>query len=149
MARLIAFFLCIFSVPALAAEPLKLTADNALEWHRDQQKIIAKGNVKASQGTASIESATMTATYEEGTKSNKFLPQTLYAETNVRIKTPDGTAYGDIATYDIKREVATLTGNNLRLESDNFKLTANQEFKYQVNQAQLLASGRAKLIQST
>ncbi len=137
------------TLPSFAKEPLKITADDTLEWHRDRQEIIARGNVIASQGGASIESATMTATYKEGQKENKFLPQTLRADKNVRVKTPDGTAYGDQALYDISTETATMTGATLRLESDNFELTATEEFKYFVNDGKLLATGRAKLVQST
>ena len=146
-----AFFLimCAGASPVWGNEPLKITADKALEWHRDQQKIIARGNVIATQGEASIKSATMTATYKEGQKENKFLPQTLRAENDVRISTPDGIAYGDLAIYDISKETAILTGSNLLLESDNFKLSANDKFEYFVKAGKLSASGRAKLIQES
>lgn len=153
MARL-SFALCFFclsfiALPVLAAEPLEIKADKALEWHRDDQKIIARGNVSATQGDASIRSNLMTATYEEGEKENKFIPQTLRAEQNVRIKTPDGTAFGDVATYDIKKKVAKLSGKKLRLEADNLVLSAKKEFRYNIAKGRLYAVGDAKLTQKT
>ncbi len=149
MARLIFALLCLLSPAVYAADPLTLTADTALEWHRDQQKIIARGNVTAIQGESKIQSALMTADYTEGGDKNKFLPKTLRAENDVRISTPDGTAYGDVALYDIGQKNATLTGENLRLESDNFKLEANDRFSYNIQSGNLSAHGRAKLTQTT
>lgn len=140
-------FVFVLAHIAHANEPLKITADKALEWHRDQQKIIARGNVIATQGDASIRSHVMTATYEQGKGDNKFLPQTLRAENNVRISTPDGTAFGDVAIYNVKNDMATLTGSDLRLEADNFKLSAADKFEYFVKEGKLAASGRAKLTQ--
>ena len=35
-------------------EPLEITADKTLEWHRNDQKYIARGNAKAAQGDVSI-----------------------------------------------------------------------------------------------
>lgn len=131
------------------AEPLEISADKALEWHRDQQKIIARGNAIASQGDATISSAIMTATYKEGEKENKFLPQTLTAEQSVVISTPDGKAYGSKATYKIANKTATLTGSDLKLVSENMVLTAQDKFEYKIEEGRLSALGRAKLVQTT
>lgn len=138
----------LFCLSAMA-EPLEISADKSLEWHRDQLKIIARGNAKASQGDASISSTLMTATYKEGEKENKFLPQTLTAEQNVVIKTADGKAYGDKAVYKISNKTATLTGKNLKLVSENMTLTARDKFQYNIDAGMLSATGRAKLLQVT
>jgi len=143
-------FLCLLAFCGVAqAEPLEITADKVLEWHRDQQKIIARGHAKASQGESSLSADLMTATYLEGEKENKFLPKTLIAEKHVVIQTADGKAYGDKAVYDIKNKTATLTGTDLKMISKNMVLTAQDRFEYQIELGKLSAIGRAKMVQAT
>lgn len=93
--------------------PLEITADGSLEWDRTHRQMTANGNALARQGTTSIAADRLTAEYR-GTGSDASSGGgeiwRLGAEGNVRIKTVDSQAFGDRATYDLDRGVATLSG---------------------------------------
>src|SRR5690606_20224350 len=55
------------SIPAPAASdaPLEVTADNSLEWHRNEKSFIASGNAVATQGDMSVSADKLTAHYSD------------------------------------------------------------------------------------
>jgi lipopolysaccharide export system protein LptA len=90
--------------------PIEISADEALEWHRDKQSYIAKGNAIAIQGDKRIKSDTLTAHYAESQTGDTEITK-MIAVGNVEIKTDTDTAYGDHGEYDVLTEIVTLTGN--------------------------------------
>jgi lipopolysaccharide export system protein LptA len=93
--------------------PLEITADGSLEWDRTHRQMTANGNALARQGATSIAADRLTADYRgtgsEAAQGGEEIWR-LGAEGNVRIKTADSQAFGDRATYDLDRGVATLSG---------------------------------------
>ena len=131
------------TAPKAAKPPIEITADNTLEWHRGEQKIIARGNAKAEQETSSIEAQTLSANYQEG-KEGRFEISQMNADENVIIRAQNSTAYGDNAIYNIDQSLATMTGENLRMISPDQIVTAKDRFEYHVEQGKLLAIGDAQ-----
>jgi len=129
--------------PVAAKPPLEITADDTLEWHRSDKKIIAKGNAKAKQETSSIEAETLSANYREGAQGRFEISQ-MNADGNVIIRAQNSTAYGDNAVYNIDQSRATMTGNNLRMISPDQVVTAQDRFEYHVAQGKLIAIGNAE-----
>ena len=130
---------------AQKSEPLEITADKTLEWHRNDQRYIARGKAVAQQGDTTIAAETLTADYREtATKSMDIYR--LLADENVTITSGINTAYGDHATYDVDSGMAILTGNNLRMTSPEQTVTATENFEYDVNGGRLSAIGNAKLV---
>ena len=125
-------------------KPLEITADQTLEWHRNQQQYIARGNVIVIQGDVTIFADTLTADYRE-TQSAAFEIYKLTAEGNVRISSQGNTAYGDKAVYNVDAGIALMTGKDLRMEAPDQSLTARDTFEYHVAQGQLTARGNARL----
>ena len=121
-------------------QPLEITADNTLEWRRNDKKFVATGNVAATQGNATIRAQTLTADYGE-TKSSSFDIHKLTADGNVRIESQASTATGDKAVYDVPAGVAVMTGGDLRLTSPDQTVTAKDSFEYRVNEGTLFARG--------
>lgn len=131
--------------PSKAAnQPLEITADGALEWHRQDKKFIARNNAVATQGEASIAAHTLTADYTEG-KGSGLNIRYVTALQNVVITSRDSRAYGDKATYDITTGKAHMTGEHLKLTSPDQTLTARDYFEYQVTAGTLTAVGNAKI----
>lgn len=126
--------------------PLEITADETLEWHRNDLQFIARGNVQTSQGDVTITSGTQTADYRE-TKQSSFDIYRLIADGNVRIISGGNTASGDRATYNVDQGLAVMTGNNLMLTSPERTLTAKDQFEYYVTDGRLIAKGNAVVIQ--
>lgn len=132
------------NLPA-SKDPLEITADGSLEWLRGQQKFVARKNALAVQGGASVASQTLTANYIEG-RSGTIEIKKLRAETNVVLKSEGSTAYGELATYDLDRGLAVMTGNNLRMVSPDQTVTARDRFEYWVTDGRLNAIGDAVVI---
>lgn len=122
--------------------PLEITADQTLEWHRNDQQYIARGNVLAVQGDVRIAADTLTADYRE-TAASSIEIYRLTATGNVIITSRGNTAYGSHAVYDVDKGLAVMTGNNLRLVSPDQTVTARDRFEYWVQAGRLAAIGNA------
>lgn len=123
-------------------QPLEITAEQTLEWHRNAQQFIARGDVIVKQGDVTIAADTITADYRE-TDQSAFEIYRLTAAGNVRIISQGNTATGQQAVYEVDRGIAVMTGNNLTLTSPDQTVTARDSFEYFVADGRLTAKGAA------
>lgn len=128
--------------PADKNAPLVITADQTLEWHRNNQQYIARGNAMAEQDGVSIKAQTLTADYADTQKSSMDI-QKLTAIDEVTISSQGNVATGQKAVYDVTTGIATMTGNNLNLTSPDQTVTARDQFVYDVKAGRLSAHGNA------
>jgi len=126
-------------------QPLEITADETLEWHRNTRQYIARGNVIVKQGEVTIFADILTADYRE-TGVSAFEIFRLTADGNVRILSQGNTATGQRAVYDVDRGVAVMTGNNLSLRSPDQSVTARDSFEYWITEGRLKAIGAARVL---
>ena len=125
--------------------PIEITADDTLEWYRDDKLFIARKNAKAKQGDTAINAQTLTAKYREAKGSDMEIYH-ITADQQVVLTSKDSKAFGDNAVYDIDNGLAVMTGQNLRMTSPDQTVTANDKFEYWVNDGRLNAVGNAKLV---
>jgi lipopolysaccharide export system protein LptA len=123
--------------------PLEISADEALEWHRNDNYFIAKGNAIAAQGTASIAANTLQANYDNAGQKSGLNITSLTAEKNVVLTSQDSRAFGDHAVYDITQNTAVLTGDALKLEMPGQTVTASDRFEYNTQTGEFSALGNA------
>ena len=128
-------------------QPLEITADKTLEWHREKNVFIAQGKAKAAQGNVSISAETLTADYRDGEDSGIDIWQ-VTADTDVVITSADSKAFGGHAVYNLDEGLATLTEGDLVLISGDQTVTAQDRFEYWTEQGKLVALGRAKMTQA-
>lgn len=126
-------------------EPLEITADGSLEWHRNQTQFIARKNALAKQGDVSISSDLLTADYRE-TKETSIEIWQVQADGNVVINSKTSNATGQRAVYNLDQGYAEMTGDNLKLMTPDQTVTAQDRFEYWVTAGRLLAIGNAQLI---
>ena len=126
-------------------EPLEINAEYGIEWRRDSQVYIASGNARAAQGELEVFADTLTAHYREAVTGGTEIYR-LDAEGNVRIVTPSETLYGDEGFYDTDKGLLHLTGDNLRLESDEDLITARDSLEYWEAEQVAVARGDAVAI---
>ncbi|HYE48445.1 MAG TPA: LptA/OstA family protein [Azospirillaceae bacterium] len=119
-----------------------ITADEAFEWHEDSQAIVARGNVVATRGEVTMRADTLTAYYRKLPQGGNEVYR-LGVEGNVEIRSPKQQAYGDRGVYDVDKEVAVLTGDNLRLVTETDTVTAKDALEYWRGRNLIVARGDA------
>jgi lipopolysaccharide export system protein LptA len=148
------FILTTAPVPPASAQsqdqPLDISAEDTLEWDRQNQTFTAKGDAVASQNDVSISADTLTAAYSENNQTGEnFDIHTMTAENNVVITSQDNKAYGDKAVYELAKEYAIMTGDDLRLVTPEQTVTASEKFEYFVTEGKLIAIGNATITRPT
>lgn len=148
MRTLLFAIILLLSAPALAQqkEPLEVTAEKSLEWHRDEKLYIARENAVAKQGTTELHGDTLTAAYVEGESTGGIDITRIDALGNVLVLSGGSKATGQKGFYDVKTGYSELTGGNLMLETPTDKVTARDKITYHSNNREMNAYGSAKAV---
>lgn len=123
-------------------KPLEIYADEGIEWHKDSNAYIARGNARAIQGDVTIFADTLTAYYRK-IAGNATRVSRIEAAGNVRIRSPTETAEGDNAVYDVDKAILVLTGRNLKFITATTKITARDSIEYWEAKQMAVARGNA------
>lgn len=137
-------------------QPVEIFADQGIEWHQDASAYVARGNARATRGETTVYGETLIAYYRKapaantgaanGTSGDLGSGTQIYrvdADRNVRIVSPNGTAYGDHAVYDVDKAILVMTGKNLRLITERETITARDTLEYWQNDNMAVARGNA------
>ena len=109
--------------PAIARnQPIEISSDK-LDVFQDQHKAIFAGNVIATQGTTNMRAGTMTVFYRADDKAAGEKPSgsagqgisRIEAQGSVVFTTPEETAQGDTAIYNVDTDTIDLSGPNVTL----------------------------------
>lgn len=122
--------------------PIEIDADNGIEWQQDGLVFVARGNARAIRGDVRILADELRAYYRQTNDGSTEIWR-LDAIGTVRIKSAEGTAYGDKALYDVDNSILTITGKNLRLVSGKDWLTATDQLEYWEAKQMAVARGNA------
>lgn len=123
-------------------QPVRVDADNAIEWHQNERAYVARGHASAARGSTTVHGDVLTAYYRETPGKGTEIFQ-LVADGNVRIEGPQQQVYGDRAIYDTDRQVAVVTGSNLKLVTPTDVVTARDTLEYYEAQDMAVARGDA------
>jgi len=110
-------------------QPIEITADNGIEWQRDNQLMIASGKAKATRGKASIEADTLRAFYKKDKNGASNLSR-LDAIGRVIVTSPTQKLTGEMGIYDLTKGVLVMTGKKVSLISGKNTITANEQLEY-------------------
>lgn len=110
-------------------EPVEITADEGIEWRRNEKVYIASGKARAARGEIELFGDTLQAFYRDAADGSTEVYR-VEAHGNVRILSPNEAVYGDDGYYDVDRGVVTMTGEGLRLETGGDSITANESLEY-------------------
>jgi lipopolysaccharide export system protein LptA len=137
--------------------PLEIAADQGIEWRRDEQVYIARGNATASRGDVTVRADRLVAHYrdsgggrDDGADTQQVLSTgggteiyRIEALGGVRITDPRARAEGDKAVYDLDQQVVVLTGQDLRFATDRETITAEDSLEYWQDRDLAVARGDA------
>ncbi len=124
-------------VPALAqsearfggSAPIDVVADGSLELHQNEKAIVARTNAVATRGDLRLRADTLTAYYRDLPNGDTEIYRVL-AQGDVEITSPNQKAFGAQGIFDVDRDVAVLTGGDLRVVTANDVVTARDSLEY-------------------
>jgi lipopolysaccharide export system protein LptA len=120
------------------SKPIDISADNGIEWRKQDKVYIARGNALAVQCDQSVSADTLTGFYSND--SNHIDRMT--ADGNVVIKNAHQTAYGQHADYDTNTKLLIMTGDNLKSVNDKGDvMTARDRMEYWKDRDTVVARG--------
>jgi len=125
--------------------PVEINADDGIEWHRDEQKYVARGNAVATRAGVKLRADTLVANYRpvEGGGTDIYR---LDAVGNVVISSEGTKAVGDNGVYDVKNGILVLKGHALKMSSKDYTVTARDSLEYWNNQQMAVARGGAQVL---
>lgn len=126
-------------------EPLQINAEDGIEWRRDEQLYIARGNALAVRGDLSVYADEMTAHYSESANQQTDIDR-IDVIGNVRIVSPSETVYGDRGAYDVVNGILVLVGEDLRLIGEADTITARDSLEYWERKQMAVARGEAEAV---
>jgi lipopolysaccharide export system protein LptA len=117
-----------FAMSKAGEQQIQVFADNGIEWHAEDLRVIASGNARALRGTMSVDADMLTAHYRQGAKGDEIWR--LDADGKVSIRSTTDTATGTKAIYDLDKAVFVLKGAPARLvtPTDQFQATESLEY---------------------
>ena len=138
-----ACLLAAFTAPA-RAEKINLVADERVEWHQNEQKMVAVGNAVASKQDMSVRADTITAFYEnvaEKSAQNKKQSRikTVHAQGGVIMKSARADGFGDTLDYDVAADSMTLKGKPAKIKTETEDITAEGSITYYPSKQQAIA----------
>jgi lipopolysaccharide export system protein LptA len=119
-----------FSTLAAKGEgPLEVFAEDGIEWRRDEQLYIARGNAVAKRAELSLKADTLIAHYHESEKGGTEIDK-VEAVGNVIIQSPKEKIVGDRAVFLIDQGLMQVTGKKLRLTTASEEVSARDSLEY-------------------
>jgi lipopolysaccharide export system protein LptA len=126
-----------------SGKPIEISAENGIEWRKDERLYIARGNALAVQGDSSVKGDILTAYFGLDDKIARWV-----AEGHVEVKNGTSTSYGDIANYDATTKVLVLTGKALKTVTEKETVTARDQLEFWREQDAVVAKGDVVIVQS-
>ncbi|KJE34164.1 hypothetical protein UF64_17345 [Thalassospira sp. HJ] len=120
---------------------LEVESDNGIEWRRNEQVLIARGNAVAKRGTSRVDADELQALYRDRDGNSEIYR--IIATGNVKLSSDTDVAVGDRAVYDIDEAVVVLTGENLKYTTPSETLTARDSLEYWETERVAVARGDA------
>ena len=127
--------------------PIEITADQTLEWLKNEQAYVARGKAAAKRGDVTVFADTLYAYYRNKPTGGTEIYR-LAGEGKVHIHSPRQEAFGDKVVYDVDKQVAVLTGNNLRMVTPTDVITARDSLEYHRDRQLAVARGNARAVQT-
>lgn len=124
-----------------------INADQAIEWHQDVKAYVARGNASAKRGETTLYGDVLTAYYREVPGKGNEVFQ-IVSDGKVRLIGPTQQVYGDRLVYDMDRQVAVVTGKDLKLVTPTDVVTARDTLEYYDAQGYAVARGEAVAVRT-
>jgi lipopolysaccharide export system protein LptA len=123
--------------------PIEVLADDGIEWRRDEQLYIARGNAVATQGDDRVFGDVLVAHYRDTAEGTTEIYR-MEARGGARIVSPGRTVTGQTAIYDMDSGILVMRGAPLRMVTDTQTVTARDSLEYWSDDRMAVARGQAR-----
>jgi lipopolysaccharide export system protein LptA len=124
--------------------PIEITADDGIEWQQKSQAYVARGHARAAQGDSAVHADVLTAFYAGGQGQPTKITR-IDAVGHVRLVSPNGTATGSKAAYDVAKGILVLTGHPV-LVTRTDRITARDSLEFWRDRNLVVARGAAHAV---
>lgn len=142
--------------PAYAATAAEIGSDNrqvpgailidaakGIEWVRTARLVIARGDARAKRDDQEVRAEVLTAHYRER-PDGAIDVWRIDADGKVRYTSASENAFGERATYDVDKQVMTISGGEqVGVTASTSRITAEKELEYDTKTRTLIARGNA------
>ncbi len=125
-----------------AGKAIEIDAAEGIEWHRKQKLYIARGDARATRGDLTVRAEVLTAHYRTSDQGETEIFR-IEADGAVKLTSPGETAYGEKGVYDVDKGLLLLTGDNLRLVTEEDVVRARDSLEYWEDRKIAVARGEA------
>ena len=126
-----------------SSQPIDISAEDGLEWRRDEHLYIARGSAKAIRGKGTAEADILMAFYDD---TGKKL-QRLVGEGNVVLTSDRTVMTGQHGDYNVPDRFLRLTGDNLSIKTKNETITSSKAIDYWAGEKIVKTRGDTKITQ--
>jgi lipopolysaccharide export system protein LptA len=120
-----------------------IDAAKGIEWVRTARLVIARGDARAKRDDQEVRAEVLTAHYRERPDGGIDVWR-IDADGKVRYTSPSESAFGERATYDVDKQVMTMSGGKqLGVTASASRITAEKELEYDTKTRTLIARGNA------
>lgn len=126
-------------------KPLKIYANNGIEWRQNDRIFIARGDARAVRDHFELRADRLRALYIVEPNNDVRITQ-INANGKVHISTPDETAVGETGVYDLEKSIMVLSGGKVQLETKTDTITADGQLEYWEGKQMAVARDNAVVI---
>ena len=144
MKLLLTTLLLLFSAVFAYAGDVNITAEQKVEWHQKEQKMVAVGNAVATRDDMNIKSDTLIGYYKPGSGESKGKISRVEAKGNVRMHSDKADAFGYNLDYDLDKDTAVLLGKPAKIKTEGETITAEENITYYPSQQKAVALGNVE-----
>lgn len=108
---------------------LEITAEEGIEWQREEQVYLARGNAVARRDDMTVRAQVLAAHYRRDDEGQERIIR-VEAIGDVIVETANERVTGDRAIYYVDERSFRVTGDDLRLETDTEVVTAEESLEY-------------------
>lgn len=120
-----------------------IDAAKGIEWVRTARLVIARGGARAKRDDQEVRAEVLTAHYRERSDGSIDVWR-IDADGKVRYTSASESAFGERATYDVDKQVMTISGGEqVGVTASTSRITAEKELEYDTKTRTLIARGNA------
>lgn len=120
-----------------------IDAAKGIEWVRTARLVIARGDARAKRDDQEVRAEVLTAHYRERPDGTIDVWR-IDADGKVRYTSASESAFGERATYDVDKQVMTISGGEqVGVTASTSRITAEKELEYDTKTRTLIARGNA------